>query len=177
MVGEIRERETAEIAVQAALTGHLVLSTLHTNDSIGAITRMLDMGVPAYLLSSALIGVLAQRLIRTICPACRTSYTASVDALAEYGIQRENQTRLYKGKGCPVCYDSGYKGRIAIHEVFGVDNATQELMVSNPSRDIMLKHMRERGIATLFDSGIENVLQGHTTIDEVMRVSGSAYGN
>jgi len=177
MVGEIRERETAEIAVQAALTGHLVLSTLHTNDSIGAITRMLDMGVPAYLLSSALIGVLAQRLIRTICPTCRTSYTVPGDSLSKYGIEQKDQIRLHKGKGCPSCYDSGYKGRIAIHEVFEVNNAAQKMIVSDPSRDVMLNYMREHDISTLFDSGTANALEGHTSIDEVLRVAGGAYGN
>ena len=177
MVGEIRERETAEIAVQAALTGHLVLSTLHTNDSIGAITRMIDMGVPAYLLSSALIGVVAQRLIRTICSNCHTSYTVSGESLREFGIDRDDQVKLYKGRGCPACYDSGYKGRIAIHEVFDVTHATQQLMVSKPSRDVMMDHIRERGITTLFDSGMANVLAGNTTIDEVLRVTGGAYGD
>ena len=132
MVGEIRDRETAEIAVQAALTGHLVLSTLHTNHAIGAITRMIDMGVEPYLLSSALIGVVAQRLVRTICPDCRTEYVAPPELMRRYGWEGERQVRLVRGRGCPECYDSGYRGRIGIHEVLEVDEDLRQLVTSNP---------------------------------------------
>ena len=109
MVGEIREHETAEIAVQAALTGHLVLSTLHTNDSLGAVTRLLDMGIEPYLLSSALVGVMAQRLVRTVCPDCRTTYVVPKETLKEHGIDAAKGRRLARGRGCSACYDSGYK--------------------------------------------------------------------
>ena len=117
MVGEIRERETAEIAVQAALTGHLVLSTLHTNDSIGAVTRMIDMGVEPYLLSSALIGVVAQRLVRSICPNCKPSTWPSPEIIEQYGWQDARQGAPVEGRGCAECYDAGYRGRMGIHEI------------------------------------------------------------
>lgn len=167
MVGEIRERETAEIAVQAALTGHLVLSTLHTNDSVGAVTRMLDMGVEPYLLSSALIGVVAQRLIRTICPSCRTESIAPPNIVARYGWQDRGKVRLSQGRGCHECYDSGYKGRMGIHETLNTDNELQNLIMSNPGRDELTEFMEQRGVVSLFHDGLERVLQGKTTIEEV----------
>ena len=167
MVGEIRERETAEIAVQAALTGHLVLSTLHTNDSVGAITRMLDMGVEPYLLSSALIGVVAQRLIRTICPSCRTESIAPPKIIERYGWQDRGKVRLSNGRGCHHCYDSGYKGRMGIHETLHTDNEMQNLIMSNPGRDELTEFMEKRGVVSLFHDGLERVLQGKTTIEEV----------
>jgi len=170
MVGEIRERETAEIAVQAALTGHLVLSTLHTNESIGAVTRLMEMGIEPYLLSSSLIGVVAQRLVRTICQECKTSYVASPEEIIRYGWQDQGQIRLQKGRGCPVCYDSGYKGRLATHEILPVDTALQKLMVSNPSQDDLKEYIRNSGMKTLYDDGLQRVLQGMTTIEEVSRV-------
>ncbi|MGB5177129.1 MAG: ATPase, T2SS/T4P/T4SS family [Gammaproteobacteria bacterium] len=170
MVGEIRDRETAEIAVQAALTGHLVLSTLHTNHAIGAITRMIDMGVEPYLLSSALIGVIAQRLVRTICPACRTQYVATPELMQRYGWEGERQVRLARGRGCPECYDSGYKGRIGIHEVLRVDEDLQQLVTSNPSREELSHYLKDRNIKTLFHDGLEHVRNGDTTIEEISRV-------
>lgn len=168
MVGEIRERETAEIAVQAALTGHLVLSTLHTNHAIGAITRMIDMGVEPYLLSSALIGVVAQRLVRTICPACKTKYTAPVELAERFGWDRHAQ--VARGRGCPECYDSGYKGRIGIHEVLQIDGELQQLVTANPSRDVLNAYLQNKNIKTLFHDGIAHVRAGETTIEEVSRV-------
>ncbi len=173
MVGEIRERETAEIAVQAALTGHLVLSTLHTNDSVGAVTRMLDMGVEPYLLSSALIGVVAQRLVRGICPSCKTEYLAPVELVENYGWQNKGQVRLAKGRGCPECYDSGYKGRMGVHEIVETDEDLQKLIISNPSRDSLDTFLRQKDINNLFDDGLERVLQRQTTIEEISRVLNS----
>jgi type IV pilus assembly protein PilB len=170
MVGEIRERETAEIAVQAALTGHLVLSTLHTNDSVGAITRLIDMGVEPYLLSSALIGVIAQRLVRTICPACRTTFVAEPELATKYGWPQDEPVRLARGRGCKECYDSGYKGRIAIHEALKTDPALQRLIVSNPSKDQLSDHLNGLGISTLFDDGLDRVRRQLTTLEEVGRV-------
>ena len=170
MVGEIRDRETAEIAVQAALTGHLVLSTLHTNHAIGAITRMIDMGVEPYLLSSALIGVVAQRLVRTICPACKTGYVATPEVARRYGWQDEKQVQLARGRGCPECYDSGYKGRAGIHEVLQADEELQRLVTSNPSRDELTKYLQSKNIRTLFHDGLEHVRQRDTTIEEISRV-------
>lgn len=173
MVGEIRERETAEIAVQAALTGHLVLSTLHTNDSIGTLTRLMDMGIEPYLLSSALIGVIAQRLVRQICPDCRTSYIAPPELCATYGWPADEGIKLVKGRGCPSCYDSGYRGRIGIHEVIETDPDLQKLMIANPSRDQLTDYVKKRGMATLFDDGLLRVRAGQTTIEEVSRVINS----
>ncbi len=170
MVGEIRERETAEIAVQAALTGHLVLSTLHTNDSPGAITRMIDMGVEPYLLSSALIGVIAQRLVRTTCPGCKTSYVAEPELVKRFGWAEGKSIRLARGRGCSECYDSGYRGRIAIHETLQTDAELQRLVVSNPTKDQLSQFLAEREIPTLFDDGLQRVLDQQTTVEEVARV-------
>ena len=169
MVGEIRDRETAEIAVQAALTGHLVLSTLHTNDSIGAVTRMIDMGVEPYLLSSALIGVVAQRLVRTICPSCRTESIASPAVIERYGWQDRGKVRLYRGRGCRECYDSGYKGRLGVHETLKTDTDLQNLIMSNPGREELTDFMKKRGIVSLFQDGLERVLEGRTTLEEISR--------
>ncbi|MEM7219652.1 MAG: ATPase, T2SS/T4P/T4SS family [Pseudomonadota bacterium] len=170
MVGEIRERETAEIAVQAALTGHLVLSTLHTNDSISAVTRMIDMGVEPYLLSSALIGVVAQRLIRTVCSSCKTQFLAPRDMRERYGWPLEGTLELARGRGCQDCYDSGYRGRAAIHESFETDEALQRLIMSNPSRDELTAYVRDRQLPSLFDDGLLRVLDGVTTLEEISRV-------
>jgi type IV pilus assembly protein PilB len=169
MVGEIRERETAEIAVQAALTGHLVLSTLHTNDSIGAITRMIDMGVEPYLLSSALIGVVAQRLVRTVCPACRTESVAPPNIVKRFGWEGRGKIRLARGRGCEQCYDSGYKGRMGIHEAIETDTDLQSLIMSSPGRDDLTAFLKNRGVVSLFDDGMERVVEGLTTIEEVSR--------
>lgn len=170
MVGEIRERETAEIAVQAALTGHLVLSTLHTNDSVGAINRMIDMGIEPYLLSSAMIGVVAQRLVRVICPACKTSSLAPPELVKRYGWPENEAVRLYRGRGCIECYDSGYKGRIGIYESLKVDAELQQLIITNPSRDQLDAYIEEQRIKTLFADGLKRVREGVTTIEEVTRV-------
>jgi type IV pilus assembly protein PilB len=169
MVGEIRERETAEIAVQAALTGHLVLSTLHTNDSVGAVTRMIDMGVEPYLLSSALIGVIAQRLVRTICPDCHTESVAPPSIIETYGWQDRGKVRLARGRGCNKCYDSGYKGRMGIHETLDTSPELQNMIMSNPGRDDLTAFIQKQGMVSLFQDGLERVLEGRTTIDEVSR--------
>jgi type IV pilus assembly protein PilB len=169
MVGEIRDTETATIAVQAALTGHLVLSTLHTNDSIGAVTRMIDMGVEPYLLSSALIGVMAQRLVRTICPNCKTSFLAQPEILEKYGWEGDSVT-LSRGRGCGECYDSGYKGRIAIHELLEADNSLQKLVMRNSSRDELRQYLADIEVETLFRDGMGRVREGKTTVEEISRV-------
>ena len=174
MVGEIRESETASIAVQAALTGHLVLSTLHTNDSVGAITRLLDMGIEPYLLSSALIGVVAQRLVRTICPSCKSAYVASPEITQRYDfspfVDVAQPVKLAKGRGCKECYDSGYRGRAGIHEVISVNDELQQLIVSKPNRDELTEYLTQSGVRTLFGDGLRRVSQGETTIEEIMRV-------
>ena len=171
MVGEIRERETAEIAVQAALTGHLVLSTLHTNDAIGAVTRLIDMGIEPYLLSSALLGVAGQRLVRTICPKCKTEFLAPPEIVEQYGWQGKGDVKLARGRGCEDCYDSGYKGRMGIHEMLKTDPDLQKLIISSPSRDELIEYLDNRGFCNLFDDGLDRVLSGRTTIEEVSRVT------
>ncbi|QMU60508.1 MAG: STAS domain-containing protein [Gammaproteobacteria bacterium] len=170
MVGEIRERETAEIAVQAALTGHLVLSTLHTNDSVGAVNRMIDMGIEPYLLSSAMIGVVAQRLVRVICPACKTSSLAPPELVKRYGWSEKEAVRLHRGRGCAECYDSGYRGRIGIYEALKTDAELQQLIITNPSRDQLDDYIKKNHVKTLFSDGLDQVREGVTTIEEVTRV-------
>jgi len=171
LVGEIRDKETAEIAIQASLTGHLVLSTLHTNDSPSTITRMLEMGVEPYLLSSSLMACVAQRLIRTICPDCKTYYYPPKEVLDDLGKEDDNTTRLARGKGCASCYDSGYKGRVAVIELLEIDTGLQRLMLKNPTVDTLGSYLREKGYHTLLDSGYQKVLEGLTTVEEAKRVS------
>ncbi|MBI5441884.1 MAG: Flp pilus assembly complex ATPase component TadA [Deltaproteobacteria bacterium] len=169
MVGEIRERETADIAVQAALTGHLVLSTLHTNDSIGAVTRLLDMGIEPYLLTSAVIGVIGQRLVRKVCHECKTTYAAPPQLAEQHGWSASESVRLARGRGCPACYDSGYKGRIGIHEVLEVDQAVQRIVLSEPTREALAEHVRQRGFRGLWEDGLDRVRRGLSTVEEVSR--------
>ncbi len=170
LVGEIRDRETAEIAIQASLTGHLVLSTLHTNDSPSAITRLLEMGIEPYLLSSSLLATQAQRLVRTICSECKTGYYPPQGMLKELGIDDE-KIMLYKGKGCSDCYDSGFKGRVGIYEFLEIDEGLQSLILDNPTIDILRKYLRTKEHRRLKDLGYEKVRQGVTAIEEVQRVT------
>ncbi len=170
MVGEIREQETAQIAVQAALTGHLIVSTLHTNDSIGAITRLIDMGVEPFLLSSALIGVMAQRLVRTVCVECRTEYVVPPETLERIGYETDESVRLLRGRGCGACYDTGYRGRIAIHELIEVDPELQRLIVSNPSRSELDTYLASHGYRSMRADGLERAIAGESTVEEVLRV-------
>ncbi len=169
MVGEIRDKETAEIAIQAALTGHLVLSTLHTTDAIGAISRLTDMGVEPFMLSSALVGVVAQRLVRAICPDCKTSYLPPPELVARY--HWPDNVRLNRGRGCSKCYDSGYRGRMGIHEILQTSDGLQRLMVGANTRDSLQAFTRSAGLVTMFDDGIQRVLKGRTTLEEVKRVT------
>jgi type IV pilus assembly protein PilB len=169
MVGEIRDRETAEIAIQAALTGHLVLSTLHTNDSAGTITRLLDMGVEPYLIASAVAGVLAQRLVRTICPACKTLYYAPAAIKEQLGVPADQNLQLARGRGCEECYDSGFKGRIGIYEFLFVDEALRAVILQHPSTEEVRQQREQSGLPTLLQEGYQKVLQKRTTIEEVSR--------
>lgn len=172
MVGEIRDRETAEISVQAALTGHLVLSTLHTNDAAGAITRLTDMGVEPFLISSSVIAVLAQRLARTICPRCKVAYTPPADALGRLGseIQLDNDVVFYRGQGCDHCRGAGYRGRTGIFELLVISDRIREMIVQRaPANEIKAQAIRE-GMRTLREDGLEKVVSGISTIDEILRV-------
>lgn len=176
MVGEIRDTETAQIAVQAALTGHLVFSTLHTNDAASALTRLLDMGIEPFLISSSVIGVIAQRLVRVICEKCKEEYVPSEDIL--YGLKikdrlnNESKIKLYRGKGCSFCKNTGYYGRTSIYELIVLDEEIKSLIVTKASSNVINNLALKNGMKTLKDSGMEKVLQGITTIEEVLRVAG-----
>ncbi len=170
MIGEVRDRQTAEIAVQAALTGHLVLTTLHTNDTLGAVSRLVEMGVEPYLLSSALIGVMAQRLVRRVCQGCRTSYLATPEATAAYRWHGQGDLRLMRGRGCPACYDSGYKGRMGIYELLEVGPDLQRMIVANASKDQLVAHVAATGHHDLYADGMARAFDGHTTPEEIARV-------
>jgi general secretion pathway protein E len=172
MVGEVRDLETAEIAIQASLTGHLVLSTIHTNDSAGAITRLVDMGVEPFLVASSTIGILAQRLVRTICSHCKTGYQASTAELAEIGIEAAGHTpTLYRGEGCDDCFGTGYHGRTGIYELMMIDDDVRKLILQNVDSNSIKRTATSRGMLTLREDGARKVLAGITTTAEVMRVT------
>lgn len=168
MVGEIRDHETAEIAVQASLTGHLVFSTLHTNDSSGAVTRLIDMGVEPYLISSSVIGILAQRLVRVICPQCKTPQQVPENLQKEYQL---TQKVVHVGSGCESCRSTGYRGRIGIFELLTVTDSVRELVTARTPSGVIKSHCVERGMSTLRQDGFRKVDRGITTIEEVARVT------
>ncbi len=172
MVGEIRDKETAEIAIQASLTGHLVLSTIHTNDAPSATTRLVDMGVEPFLISSSVIGVLAQRLARTICAHCKEAYTPPVEALHRLGLKPEQGEEIvfYRGKGCDRCKGSGYKGRLGIFELMPMSEPIRDLVLKGGSAAQVRDQAIAEGMKTMADDGILKVLEGVTTIDELLRV-------
>ncbi len=172
MVGEIRDGETAKIAVEAALTGHLVLSTLHTNDSTGAISRLVEMDVEPFLVSSALIGVLAQRLARCICPNCKESYTPPVEAVRKFGMAMfgDSDIQFYRGRGCDHCKMTGYRGRSGIHEVFQPSDRTRQLILNRASATEIRQAAVEEGMKTMQDDGLRKTLSGVTTMEECLRV-------
>jgi len=170
MVGEIRDKETAEIAIQSALTGHLVFSTLHTNDAPSALTRLIDMGIEPFLISSSVIGILAQRLVRVICDKCKEQYTPEEAVLRNLGIA-EN-INISHGKGCPKCNGSGFVGRIGIFELITVNDAIRKLINAKKSADEIKTKALEQGMRTLRQDGIDKIKQGLTTAEEVLRVTG-----
>jgi type II secretory ATPase GspE/PulE/Tfp pilus assembly ATPase PilB-like protein len=201
LVGEIRDYETAEIAVSAALTGHLVLSTLHTNDAAGAISRLINIGIPPFLIASALLGTVAQRLVRTICPKCKQQYTPSPEEIELLGSQnpvpdsdqastKKNQRgkknkktcpgksgsdegkkiSLYRGQGCEDCYNSGYSGRGAIYEILSVSGEVRRLITNADNDETIKQQAIAEGMKTLRQDGIEQVLTGGTTLNELLRV-------
>jgi type IV pilus assembly protein PilB len=171
MIGEIRDTETAEIAIRSAITGHLVLSTLHTNDAAGAVTRLIDMGIEPYLVSSSVVGVIAQRLARKICDNCRISYKASKGEKELLGISENEDITLYKGRGCPVCNKTGYRGRIPIYEIMTVTSDIRELINAKVSSDVIGAQAVKNGMKTLRETAKRLVLQGKTTIDEMIRLT------
>ena len=170
MIGEIRDLETAQIAVQSSLTGHLVLSTLHTNTAISSVTRLRDMGIEPYLLASSLIGVVAQRLVRLLCDNCKEAYTASANECALLGVPPENPPTLYAAVGCEQCKQQGYTGRSGIYELVLIDDTMRSLIHDNASEQEMHNHARTITPGIRQD-GIRRVLEGQTTLDEVIRVT------
>jgi type IV pilus assembly protein PilB len=170
MIGEIRDQETADIAVRSATTGHLVLSTVHTNDAPGVITRLIDMDVEPFMVASSLIGAVSQRLVRRICPHCRVRYEPSEGELAFSGFQ-EHEVELYAGKGCDKCNHTGYRGRVAVHELLTVTPNIQKLILARPSNDELRVVALREGMIPLKDDGIAKVRQGITSIREIMRVA------
>ncbi len=171
MVGEIRDSETARVSIQAALTGHLVLSTLHTNSAPGAFVRLADMGIERYLLASAFNGVVAQRLARTICPHCRTSYFPSEAALADAGWLGQTQRAFSKGEGCKQCHDSGFRGRAGIYEILEVTEAVRSCIHSAEDEEQIKAVVRQHGWRPLREEGLLLVEQGRSTLEEVLRVT------
>lgn len=172
MVGEIRDFETANIAVQAALTGHLVLSTLHTNDAVGALSRMQEMGIETFLLATAAVGVIAQRLVRRICQKCRTEVRPTETILTRLGIDSKNKNfKFYQGEGCQACKGSGYRGRLGIYEILRIDDKIKELIIANASVEKLRNAAFKEGMRTLKHDGMLKALKGVTTIEEVMRVT------
>jgi type IV pilus assembly protein PilB len=171
MVGEIRDLETAQISIQASLTGHLVLSTLHTNDSAGAVTRLIDMGVEPFLIASTLEAVLAQRLVRRVCTQCKTSYEPPADLLTQLGVKRENigDRQFYFGKGCPVCTQTGYRGRLGIYEWLRMSEAVRDLVVQRAPTLMIRQKALEQGMRTLRDDGMRAIFDGNTSIEEVIK--------
>ncbi|GAG21408.1 unnamed protein product, partial [marine sediment metagenome] len=176
MVGEIRDIETAQIAVQAALTGHLVFSTLHTNDAASALTRLIDMDIETFLISSSVIGVIAQRLVRVICEKCKEEYTPGKNVLSglniEDNLKKGGKIKLYRGAGCSFCKNTGYYGRTSIYELIVLDEEIRALIISKTSSNVIKDAAIKKGMKTLKDSGLEKVKQGITTLEEVIRVAG-----
>jgi general secretion pathway protein E len=171
MVGEIRDLETAEISIQAALTGHMVFSTLHTNDAPGAITRLQDMGCEPYLLSSVLDGVLAQRLVRRICPACRAPHAPDPADLLAIGVTDVQGVELFRGKGCTDCRGTGYRGRMGIYELFVITEEARRLILQKAPTGTIRRLAMERGMVTLRDDGWAKARAGVTTVEEIRRVT------
>jgi len=177
MVGEIRDKETAEIAIQASLTGHLVFSTVHTNDAASAVTRLVDMGVEPFLVASSLTAILAQRLVRRVCPDCRVQYTPTEEEVKELGmtkaqfIERHGVEKIYKATGCPSCNQNGYRGRTGIYELLLVDDTVRQLALKNVDASTIKKAAMSNGMRTLLDDGARKIALGETTIAEVLSIT------
>jgi type II secretory ATPase GspE/PulE/Tfp pilus assembly ATPase PilB-like protein len=171
MVGEIRDKETADIAIQASLTGHLVFSTLHTNDAASSLTRLVDMDIEPFLISSSVIGILAQRLVRTLCDKCKEKYSPGEDVLKDLGMEVSPGAEFYRGIGCSQCKNTGYLGRVGIFELLLINEEIRKMVNSKKSADEIKKKAIEIGMRTLRDDGLDKIRKGITTIDEVLRVT------
>jgi general secretion pathway protein E len=170
MIGEIRDLETAEIAVQASLTGHLVMSTLHTNTAVGAITRLRDMGIEPFLISSSLLGVLAQRLVRTLCPDCKTPYQADKETKKLFNLKKKDELTLYHAHGCEECNYKGYRGRTGIHELLLINDDVKALIHKEAGEQAIEQAIRDH-TPSIQQDGLDKVRQGITSLEEVMRVT------
>jgi general secretion pathway protein E len=174
MIGEIRDLVTAKIAIESALTGHLVLSTLHTNDAAGGITRLLDMGVESYLLTSTVNGIMAQRLVRVLCPHCREAYPALPEMVQQLRLDRFSQDKpllLYKPVGCEACGGIGFKGRAAIMEFLVLSDPVRQLILRHADAGDIEKAARTEGMYTMYEDGLRKAVNGVTTVEEVLRVT------
>ena len=171
MVGEIRDHDTAEIAIRASLTGHLVLSTLHANSAVGAISRLSDMGIDNFLITSSLIGVVSQRLVRKICTECKHTYEASIGEKRMLGLNTDENLTLYKGYGCRTCNNTGYKGRIGIYELVEISNDVKKLVDQDMNEYEISKKIKDLGVKTIKDDAKIKVIEGVTTIDEMIRTT------
>ncbi len=173
LVGEIRDRETAEIAIQSSLTGHLVFSTLHTNDAASAVTRLIDMGIEPFLVTSSVIAIIAQRLVRVLCPKCKTAYIPDDESLANLGIEKRQLDRhlLYRKQGCASCMNTGYRGRTAIFEILILDDPIKSMVLKTSDSNQISDAAMKRGMTNLLADGARKVLEGTTTIEEVFRVT------
>ncbi len=171
-VGEIRDGETAEIAMRSAITGHVVLSTIHTNDAVGTIDRLRDIGVEPYVIASALKGVISQRLVRRVCPNCSGTYRPDADELAALGLEEETDLVLHRGAGCPECYNSGYRGRIAVFEMLPINHTVRRLIYEQRGRDAIESELKrpENGFVSLRDNALRLMREGVTTSEEVLRI-------
>ena len=171
MVGEIRDEETANMAMRSAITGHNVLSTLHTNDAPSAIVRLNDMGIPSYLIASSLTGVIAQRLIRRLCDNCKEEYLASLYEKEVLGFDKYEDVKLFRSVGCPKCSGTGYKGRIGIFEIMEVKQNIKELIENNANLYEISNEAKKNGMRTLFESGVDVVKKGISSMNELMRIT------
>src|SRR5690606_21769921 len=173
LVGEMRDYETASMGIQASLTGHLVFSTLHTNDAPGAVTRMVDMGVPAYLVAGSVVGILAQRLVRVVCAKCKQPYDPPQRDLDAAGITPEmvETATFMKGRGCSHCGQSGYRGRLGVFELMTMNSRIRELTFQGAATQEIRREAIKQGMTTLYDDAILKVCRGITTIEEVFRVA------
>ena len=166
MIGEIRDEETAQIAIRAAITGHLVFSTLHTNDAPGAMVRLVDMGVSGYLAADALVGVISQRLVKRLCPACKKKGKTNAREMAMLGIKEP--ISIYRPQGCQYCNGTGYKGRIAVHEIMYMNDALREAILGNPNAEEVRRIAIENGMTPLFSACRDYVFKGITSLQELM---------
>ncbi|PLX90348.1 MAG: type II secretion system protein GspE [Desulfuromonas sp.] len=173
MVGEIRDRETAEISVQSALTGHMVFSTLHTNDAAGALTRMVEMGIEPFLAASSIVGILAQRLVRRICPDCREQITPPAQLLDQIGeeLSQSGDNRFFRGRGCEKCLDIGYRGRVGIYELMPISESVRELLLQNKDSATIKQAAIDQGMRPLRADGLAKAIAGVTSLEEVLRVT------